>query len=155
MGYDNLRAVIDSMPDYDSDLIARAALEQLSADDLVALLTREIDHIRRMFARNAERSGDIGALLARFGDRATPPMSTTRGPSLVATLATRFSLGDKSAVAWGQATIEQHQLRIGLLDRQIEGFQRTRDLHLGAIVAISRAGVSCLDEIEVEKGDAA
>lgn len=63
-------------------------------------------------------------------------------------LAFTFSLGDGTRVAWGVATIEQHEQRIALLERQQDNVQRTIDRHRLAIQQIRKTpGASCLNDV--------
>jgi hypothetical protein len=58
-----------------------------------------------------------------------------------------FPLPKGVRVEWGLATVEQHQLKIEMMDRFIAGNVAKRQRHVDAIVMIRAAGVSCLDEI--------
>lgn len=51
-------------------------------------------------------------------------------------------------VAWADATIEQHNARIAMLERHVAGTVITIDRHRAAVELIADAGASCLREIE-------
>lgn len=64
-------------------------------------------------------------------------------------LATTFSLGAGIEVTWGVATIEQHQLRVKLLDDQSAGIADTKRRHMLAIEMIeSTPDAKCLGDVE-------
>ena len=59
----------------------------------------------------------------------------------------RFPLGNGEWVAWLDATVEQHRMRIDLLTKQISGIQVSVSVHERCIEIIERAGVTCLGEV--------
>jgi len=50
-------------------------------------------------------------------------------------------------VTWGQATVEQHRLRIDFLERMRAGICQTIDQHTEAIALIEENKAQCLDEV--------
>lgn len=61
--------------------------------------------------------------------------------------AVTFSLGNGVAVTWGKATVEQHRMRIALLDEQSAGIADTKGRHQRAIKKCEDAGVDCLEQV--------
>lgn len=59
-----------------------------------------------------------------------------------------FVLPDGRWVTWGEATVEDHEARIGWLSGQIEALGQDVDRHQQAIKVIREHGVSCLAEVE-------
>lgn len=64
-------------------------------------------------------------------------------------LAASFALGDGRTVTWGDATIEDHHIRIGLLQRQLLGTGDAIARHEAAVSMIVEAGVTRLGEVRV------
>lgn len=58
-----------------------------------------------------------------------------------------FARGDGKWVAWGEATVDDHQQRIGMLARNRNVLQQEICQHQLAVTWIRKAGVSCLGEI--------
>lgn len=59
----------------------------------------------------------------------------------------RFATGDGRWVSWAEATVEDHEQRLGMLIAQRAGLDRTINLHQRAVEQILEAGVSCLCEV--------
>lgn len=64
-------------------------------------------------------------------------------------LSASFALGDGRTVTWGDATIEDHHTRIGLLQRQLIGTGDAIARHEAAVSMIVEAGVARLGEVKV------
>lgn len=58
-----------------------------------------------------------------------------------------FALGDGTQVAWGEATIEQHEQRIELLMGNILGNIDTLKRHQLAVELLTERGVTCLNDL--------
>jgi hypothetical protein len=58
-----------------------------------------------------------------------------------------FALGDGRRVTWGEATIVDHQQGVEMLTTKAIAIGENAAHHLAAIALISRAGASCLREI--------
>jgi len=62
-------------------------------------------------------------------------------------LSSVFALGDGTQVTWGSATVEQHQQRIKMLMKNVEGTMETAIRHEAAVKMIQAAGVKRLIEV--------
>jgi hypothetical protein len=62
-------------------------------------------------------------------------------------LETVFALGDGQRVTWGDATVDQHQQRIGMLMQNMYANAETAARHQAAVGMIEAAGVATLREV--------
>lgn len=62
-------------------------------------------------------------------------------------LGSSFALGDGTMVTWGSATAEEHQQRILMLMRNVEGNLTTISIHQKALAMMSGANAGCLSEV--------
>lgn len=69
-------------------------------------------------------------------------------------LAQRFSIGAGIEVTWGAATVDQHRLRVKLLDEQSSGIADTKRRHLLAVDLIEAAGATCLGDLDGSAAEA-
>jgi hypothetical protein len=95
------------------------------------------------YCENADR-GRVRRIEAATVRRGVPVTRSDRARLLVET----FPLPNGERVAWGAATVEQHEQRIGMLQRHVDGVLVTIDRHQLAIETIVAAGVTCLAEVE-------
>lgn len=63
-------------------------------------------------------------------------------------LGTSFALGNGHSVTWGEATVEDHQLRLQMLTANVLGNFETMHLHEQAISLIQKQGVSRLADAQ-------
>lgn len=64
-------------------------------------------------------------------------------------LAATFAVGDGRTVTWGQATIRDHMIRIGMLRGQMTGTGDAIARHEAAMSMITASGAACLNELQV------
>jgi hypothetical protein len=62
-------------------------------------------------------------------------------------LVTEFALGDGTKVTWGEATIEQHEIRLDIFTSNAHANLEGAARHAHAIDAIRMAGAARLDEV--------
>jgi hypothetical protein len=62
-------------------------------------------------------------------------------------MSSTFSLGDGSSVAWGEASVGQHQQRFDMLMAQAGGNLQTAQRHMAAVKLMEENGAACLKEI--------
>lgn len=140
-----IRDLVDVDPDGDPRVLARKLLEALDAEELVTLIAEEIEHQQRRLTRFTEHEA--------FGQLHDWPTSNQltkeHRPAWDTLLGTPFKLGTGERVAWGQATVVQHEQRCALLRKLRDGLNTTIGFHEQAIRLITQAGVTCLDEIEL------
>ena len=67
----------------------------------------------------------------------------------------RFALGDGNSVSWGEATLSQHEKRIGMLRAMWSGISETIKRHETAITLLQQTGAKCLNELLTEQPRAA
>lgn len=108
----------------------------LSTDPLLLLPLVE-EHLAKL-KRLEVRSLESQAFSERSGDKTTLAVSRL--------LDECFTTGEKM-VAWGEATVEDHQKRINFLRKYQDGLQVTIDRHQEAIRQITKAGVKCLNDL--------
>lgn len=119
-----------------------AAIEhdlRLTKSQSSALHKLIVDEVRRCW-RSAVRP-----LEPRSGVSAADPAGA-RAEYLKA----RFSLPDGRHPTWGEATVEDHLLRIAMLTKLRDGLAATIRAHEDAVARLTEAGVSCLNDLPVE-----
>lgn len=67
-------------------------------------------------------------------------------------LESRFALGDGTDTTWGEATVQQHEMRVEMLTRNAAGIADTAARHLAAIEMIKESDASCLADLPVAVG---
>lgn len=131
------------------DVDPQVAADKIAADLKLSARQREYlaplvlqwcANMERGRVRQIERSTAITHRAGKVADR------TAERQSL---MAETFTLGDGRRIAWGTATVAQHEERITFLARYRNGITATIDRHTQAISAIRAAGVTCLAEIAV------
>lgn len=151
--YDLIRASLEKYPQNDNDTIAVDVLNELrvarkAAEVLVPLVAAAVGNQRRAVTRGLERhafTGERGEKLPLElpHDGRMDPITARRW-----LIEHTFALKDGRRVLWGEATVQDHEERISLIDGQIVGLRATIKRHAEAIDLIREAGVSCLNEIE-------
>lgn len=121
--------------------IAEAIYPRLGDDDKVGILTEYVANWQRNAARQLE-----AAAFAEFVNGTAKP-ATKRPDALAALFNTPFKLGENRTTSWGQATVEEHRIRIAFLEVMRNGIDRTISHHRRAIEVIEDAGVTCLQEV--------
>lgn len=141
-----VRDLVAREPEGDSREIASKVLAALSHDDLVALVAEEVEHQQRLVARDQERTtlrplhrGNVPTVAER--------LHRDESTEWKALMLTRFRLGDRRAVEWGAATVEQHEQRIAMLTKLRDGLDATITFHRDAIALLKVAGVRCLNDL--------
>lgn len=131
-------------PDADPHDIAASIFGEVETDDLLRLIAREVEWTQRGLARAVEHEA-----MTDFRNRFSGPLppQLQDDPGLSALFRSKFSLGDGRDIAWGEATVEQHEQRIAFLEKQRDGISRTIAQHQSAIKTIRQAGVSCLNDL--------
>ncbi len=129
------------------------------------LLTASGDeHALEMFQANWHSRGVLSYCSERreafFAEVIECVAASTRLKVTQELLATSFALGDGTKTTWGNATREQHQLRLDYLTAHIQGTSETAARHWAAILMLDEAGATCLRELtnenkqrEAEHGD--
>lgn len=59
----------------------------------------------------------------------------------------KVALGDGSHTTYGQMTVAQHKIRIGMLSDQLSGIQKTRQMHERIVYLLESNGANCLDDL--------
>ena len=143
-----IRKVAADDPTADPLDLARSVLSGLRKDDLLPLIAREIKDAQRFHSRTVERAFfDRGF---RAAVEAVPSPEEARAVALgdfMELYNTRFRLGDGTSVTWGQATIEQHEIRLAMLRKLRAGLDRTIEQHERALVLLRTSGAPCLEEV--------
>lgn len=130
----------DTDPTAEEVELARTLIEALRSsgqfDLLLPVLADEIRRVRRAHVLRVER--------ATFG----PTGGEAAEGGWLRLLPEGFVLPDGRWVTWGEATVEDHEARIGWLTGQMEALGQDVDRHRQAIKVIRQHGVSCLAEVE-------
>lgn len=92
--------------------------------------------VQSSLRRQAEQS-------ARAQIKAGTPMAQARRELAE----THFLVPGHGYVAWNDATVEQHRMRVVALRGHVESVEQTIALHEEAIAQIEAAGVACLNEL--------
>lgn len=146
--HEMIRSEIDSKPaTNDAGQIARGLVRKLSAAHILELLTSAV--------RTAMRTEVRGIEAVAFRERITrqallvKPIAFDANASAAVQqlLRARFECGRGRSVSWGDATVEDHRARIGLLAAQRDGLNETIARHEEAIRTIQECGVVCLNDV--------
>jgi hypothetical protein len=135
---------LDKYPDLDAAEVAAKMMDEIERPQMIAALAGEVANVRRNRTRGVERTA--------FSQFVGIDHRIETSPEMIANLrrvfAERFSLGSHEWVEWGKATIEQHKLRIAMLERIRGGIDETIERHREAIRLIEAHNATCLDELE-------
>lgn len=140
-----IRALVQDKPDGDPEMLARQLLKKHQGASLVTLIVREIALVQRSMVRDTEKS-TFASAFRNGGGADVPEVDMSIFKRL---FEKAFSLGDGTVVSWGDATLEQHQMRIAMLVKQREGLDDTIERHRRAVQIITQAGVTRLNEIKL------
>lgn len=140
-----IRSVVQDRPDGDPELLARTLLKKYQGASLVSLVAREISLVQRSMVRDTEKS-TFSSLFKNGGGANVAEIDVSIFKRL---FEKAFSLGDGTTVSWGEATLEQHQMRIAMLTKQREGLDDTIERHRRAVEIITQSGVSRLNEVKI------
>jgi hypothetical protein len=148
---DLIRKMVRTHMEDDPRDLADRLLSETDHETLRDALARAIDHEQRDFRRAVERRAFNGGRLRTYVSpdvvRESLGVAAAHHDGWAALLRTSFRLGDGAAVTWGQATVEQHRLRIEFLERMRAGISATIDQHNEAIALIEESEAQCLDEV--------
>jgi hypothetical protein len=167
----------DTAPEWAAERAVRAVPQAARTQLLIAAVADAIRERRRSQARNTERRAanreyQHEHYLRRKADvakaalyRDDPDEYRRRYPSIAQAMAdfrdqvrleltqellgSTFQLGDGRRTTWGAATVEDHQQRIALLLRGVEGSLATAALHEQAIEMLRESGAHCLSEARI------
>lgn len=135
---------LEKYPDLEPAAIAAKMLDEIERPHMITALADEVANVRRNRTRAVERTA--------FSQFVGIDRRIETSPEMIASLrrvfSERFSLGSHEWVEWGKATIEQHRLRVAMLQRLRGGIDETIERHLEAIRLIEAHNATCLDEIE-------
>lgn len=145
--------LVNERPDLDDDEIAVGAMrsygDMQSLEQAVEALV--VDEVRRC-RRNQSREVERAAFDPQPGRQRAPEAMIAAlprtSPDTVRSLADMWfftTRGEK--VRWVEATVADHEQRIGFLGRQVAGISTTINRHERAIQLIRDAGVTCLGQI--------
>jgi hypothetical protein len=96
----------------------------------------------------AERRSDaVAKMLLEYAD-------TIRFNVTAELLGSTFATGDGTRVSWRDATVAQHEERVGLLTKTIAGTSETAAMHITAVQMIKDAGVETLGQLPGGDSDA-
>jgi hypothetical protein len=110
-------------------------------EHLYPLILAEVMRRQRHLARRVERRTlRRGRPVGQRSERAT-------------LLAQSMQLSDGRTVTWGEATVEDHLMRIDDLTKYRDGVQKTIDLHMAAVEQLRASGCRCLNDLEAQTGD--
>lgn len=128
--------------------LAQRAIEE-HPELIVPVIVEEIEHIRRMGVREQESVAVTSFLKAMgSGGQGIGTRVNAKGEPVRLVLPSEpFALGNGLKVTWGEATIEQHKQRIGMLRAMMLGTQQTMKLHEGAVKSLKATGALCLNDL--------
>ncbi len=107
------------------------------------LLRDECRRRMRVDARSAEASSWGGAHTRPD----THPGNGSPREDRTTYLSTRFATGDGRFVLWGEATIDDHRMRMEMLTRLRNGLDATIARHQSAIDLLVESGARCLNDL--------
>lgn len=149
---------IDAYPHLPDHLLARRVSEEAGDAALLAFATEQVEKFIKGERRKRIRNVEVASTTSYGNSNGLPPQSAVaalleeyRREVIVEwtteLLSAEFALGDGQRVTWGEATVDQHAMRIGLLTQNVRGNLDAIERHEAAIKAISDGGVSRLAEI--------
>jgi hypothetical protein len=159
--YQELHELAIQYPEGDPKPIAQTYLASKSKDDLLDLVADALVTARRNHVRGVEALAFTRSLSERVSYAADDELDTELRPvTLVGAMAKipreqflqlldkQFALDQRGTmVHWGEATVAQHQARIGMLERHVAGTLTTITRHRQAITLIEQEGAHCLNEV--------
>ncbi len=117
---------------------------------VLGLVVEEIERLRRSAVRHTEQS-QFDEMIRQMKPLPLagpgPALSSGALGAFMELLRSPFSLGDKTTVTWGEATIEQHQQRIEMLTGMARGIESTIRRHEEAVALLKETGAECLDAL--------
>jgi hypothetical protein len=126
-----------------ADIVAKRATKAQTRP----LIAAEVEHTLRTITREAEQ--EAFASMCKRSHRDSEPVERTPMPEAFRRLFPRsFAVGDGNHVAWGKATVEQHEERVAFLSRQRDGINSTIERHSRAADILRSTGAACLDELD-------
>lgn len=159
---DVIAQLVADFPGEQSRDLARKAVGEVTPETLrayaVVKIEQDISKARRRLARALERESRLSK--AKPGSRPTTAELRSRAADLLdvykaqlhvdwtaALRASTFALGDGTSVAWGKATIEQHETRIDMLTVNARGNLDGIRVHEAAIRALTESGTATLNDM--------
>lgn len=144
------RAWVSKYPDQERDRLARRAIKDVP-DLVLEVVAHEIDHCRRLDVEVLETRAHRAMMshMAQFtaSGGTVSALADDIKELFAELLAQRFALGDGVKVAWGEATIEQHEQRVHMLRGLVNGTLATIKRHEEAVERLRSAGAKCLNEL--------
>lgn len=148
--------IIKKNPNKNGQYLAEKFFHSFGKSDLVWILGRQIDQYIREQILEKEKI----AFLTSFGDKFThgpinivlEEIEKSKSKSYANFLdicKARFALGNGDRVEWGLATIAQHQERINVLYKNVQGLNETIERHKKAIQLIKENNISCLNDLKL------
>lgn len=138
-----MRSFLDNRRERDPYRLATQFIRGCDKEDLLPLLANEFWRLIRSDVRSAE-------VRALTGGQAKPRIveAATLG-ELAELLDKPYRIGDGTpSQRFRDMTIADHKNRIEMLNANIEGMKRSRDLHLEAIRILTKHGADTLAELE-------
>lgn len=141
-----LRAEVRRRGTWSAARIARALRPQASERDILGLIEDAVEHERRSIVSDFEKSAFRA--LVKSKPFLPLPIDDTALDRFRALYDESFSLADGRDVKWGDATIEEHEQRIAMLESMQRGIAEAIGHHVQAISLIRAEGVERLRDIE-------
>jgi hypothetical protein len=150
-----IRAELDAGTRDLNDITRKALNAALTGKDpaeaLFGLVRNHASTMLRSYVATAEKTWHVAerelSSAERRGDHRTEYVNTATEARKKLAVETFYVPGE-GQVAWGQATVGQHQTAIDHSQKYIAGHQADIDRHRKAILAIETANVTCMDLIE-------
>jgi hypothetical protein len=162
-------ALYEEMDDGDDESTARAVLTKLRVNQhatahILPVIVEDVQHWRRARQRRAEEEA-MGATLQikrelrresaqraqDAGVRTGPQVRSDRFKELIEQMrplaAIPFALYDGTSVTWGEATIEQHELRAKRQRMNAAGSLRDAERHEAMIALLRSTDAKCFDDV--------
>lgn len=108
---------------------------------------KEADYFRWDWDEDGGQNERFGSMWSNLMKTWEEEVERVRLETTKELLSSSFALGDGTQVTWGSATVEQHDQRIKMLMKNVEGTMETAVRHGAAVKMIQTAGVKCLAEV--------
>lgn len=128
---------------------ARKALQELPPDDLVGVVAAELDRLRRAQVRAVERQVITVLVKERPVQRAREPVKVKfeLTPEVRKLMPLRVALGGGEYVKVEDATKEQLEQRIAMMETHVRGTQESVTRLREIVTVLTRTGAKCLKDL--------
>jgi hypothetical protein len=127
--------------------LAEQIITQCTKAELVPYIAEAILQERRTSVRSTEKAWFAEMVAAFSPSRPLVEQRIAQAAEFSQLLRSRFAIGDGRHISWAEATIEEHEQRIAMLQQMRSGITETIKRHEQAVKLLRQTGASCLAEL--------